>query len=514
MTTINCAGSEAYKSNTLKYINVDNCKSLNYLYVGDNLLTKLDVTHNPELKVLSCNNNKLTSLDLSNNKELTKLYVGRNTGLTKLDLTNNSMLTLLSADGDNIPELNVSNMTNLSTLYCSSNKLKTLDLSNNLKLSSLYCYNNQIDTLDLSKQDKLTVLDCNSNRLKSLTISSVAAPNMTFLNASKNALAYMDLSKFTKLGKKIINSTVASQHRREMIFTDPNETYTYLKVGDGISTASISGAKMTVNGVSTDLSADKAADGTVVLKLQKGSARTRMFNWMSNKATVATITYNYNTAAALPSAKTMDVTDTVECYLLPMSQQYGSVNLPYDALLPEGATAYAISETNSEAGTATLTEIAGAGDIVAANTPMLIKRSDDSYTLFAFNQSTGTTKSPENNLLKGTQDAAVKATDNDYVLGLNSASGSPNYGKLGFWRSAHNVIGNWRAYLQLTSSAASSAKGFMLSLDATTTGISMIAAPQADNDTPWYTLDGTVLRDAPTARGIYIHNGKKMVVGK
>ena len=68
------------------------------------------------------------------------------------------------------------------------------------------------------------------------------------------------------------------------------------------------------------------------------------------KASPVTITYNYNTGSSLTSMATMDVTDTVECYLLPMSQEYGTVNLPYNVLLPTGATAYAISAASSNAG--------------------------------------------------------------------------------------------------------------------------------------------------------------------
>ena len=158
--------------------------------------------------------------------------------------------------------------------------------------------------------------------------------------------------------------------------------------------------------------------------------------------------------------KVMDVTDTVECYLLPMSQEYGTVNLPYDAVLPTGATAYAISATHVTEGshdnTATLTEIAKEGEIVAANTPMLIRRSADTYTLFALNQSTGTAKTAETNLLKGTKDKSIQNSANYYVLGLNNNTNSDQYNKLGFWRTNNSKIGNWRAYLDLTGTTSSS----------------------------------------------------------
>lgn len=213
----------------------------------------------------------------------------------------------------------------------------------------------------------------------------------------------------------------------------------------------------------------------------------------------------------------MDVTDNVECYLLPMSADYGTVSLPYDAILPTGATAYAVSATDIKAGsnnnTATLTQIATEGEIVAANTPMLIRRTDNTHTLFALNQSNGSAKSAGTNMLKGTKDAAIDNNENYYVLGINNTTTSPNYGKLGFWRSTNKKIGNWRAYLDLTGKTSDS-KGFVLVLDSTADNISDITDADNDADTQWYTLDGRALSAKPSVKGLYIHNGKKVIISK
>ena len=45
------------------------------------------------------------------------------------------------------------------------------------------------------------------------------------------------------------------------------------------------------------------------------------------------------------------------------------------------------------------------------------------------------------------------------------------------------------------------------------TGIKGIAADNEDNGA-WYTLDGVKVNEKPTAKGLYIHNGKKVVVNK
>jgi arabinogalactan endo-1,4-beta-galactosidase len=46
----------------------------------------------------------------------------------------------------------------------------------------------------------------------------------------------------------------------------------------------------------------------------------------------------------------------------------------------------------------------------------------------------------------------------------------------------------------------------------TTSGISTINREPLTTDAAWYTLDGRRLTGQPTAKGIYIHNGKKLLV--
>ena len=45
-----------------------------------------------------------------------------------------------------------------------------------------------------------------------------------------------------------------------------------------------------------------------------------------------------------------------------------------------------------------------------------------------------------------------------------------------------------------------------------TTGISMMLSDKADLDGTWYSLDGCKLQGKPTTKGVYIVNGKKVVV--
>jgi hypothetical protein len=520
MTSINCA-----EMKTLTSINVSSCSGLTELYLPNNPLTTLDVTHNPKLQKLSVYKTQLTTLDLSANTALTTLYAFGNPQLKPLDLTHNTLLTYLSVYDNQWSALDVSNFPNLQTLLCFNNQLTSLDVSKNTKLTALSCYGNELTTLDLTNNTAILQLDCSKNRLTSLILNPTSPTQMTFVSVHDNALASINLSDYTKLADKksslFVGASSDNQKRRMMLYTDG--TNAYMNVEDGINVSKISKAQLNLSdGTTTSLtfSLGTPSNGMVPLKFSNGSVRTRLFNYTTNSTgttgSTATITYTYDTGSTLSETQTMNVTDTVECYLLPMSQEYGSVNLPYDVLLPEGATAYAVTATSAKDNKATLTQIATAGEVVAANTPMLIRRTDNTHTLFALNAGTGAAKTATSNLLKGTYGTTIDNQSNYYVLGINNTAISPSIkGKLGFWRSSNSKIGIWRAYIDLGSAATANAKGFVLSFDNDTpTGISQIENVGDSIHTPWYTLDGRQSDTKPSQRGIYIHNGKKIIINQ
>ena len=80
----------------------------------------------------------------------------------------------------------------------------------------------------------------------------------------------------------------------------------------------------------------------------------------------------------------------------------------------------------------------------------------------------------------------------------------------GFWPLKTGTIAANKAYLSLPT--ASNAKIYV-SLGGATTGIEDIAADNKDHGA-WYTLDGVKVNEKPTVKGLYIHNGKKVIVNK
>ncbi len=78
------------------------------------------------------------------------------------------------------------------------------------------------------------------------------------------------------------------------------------------------------------------------------------------------------------------------------------------------------------------------------------------------------------------------------------------------------TIGALRAYFELDGiiagdPAASNIKSFVLNFDEETTSIKQVNNAAA-NASAWYTLDGRRLNEKPAAAGLYINNGKKVVI--
>lgn len=88
---------------------------------------------------------------------------------------------------------------------------------------------------------------------------------------------------------------------------------------------------------------------------------------------------------------------------------------------------------------------------------------------------------------------------------------------MGFYESYNVLIPEYRSYLSIAKTLTSNAKRFNLIFeDGQTTGISTVNMSADDNSATlsdvWYTLQGTRLPIKPTAAGIYINGGRKVVI--
>ncbi len=178
--------SDLTLNSKLRHLELDDCPAhsgmietlvprlplLEYLSIGGNRITNLDLSGNPRLKYLNVGgNNSLGRLDISDNPELEYLCCDI-TGLSSLDLSHNPKLKELRCWSNDFAALDLAANKELKYLYCDDNKLTKLPLEANTKLEYINCSGNKLTTLDLSKLTKLACLDCGGNLITELDVSS------------------------------------------------------------------------------------------------------------------------------------------------------------------------------------------------------------------------------------------------------------------------------------------------------------------------------------------------------
>ena len=166
-------------------------------------------------------------------------------------------------------------------------------------------------------------------------------------------------------------------------------------------------------------------------------------------------------------------------------QKWASLYTTTESLnLPEGVMAYIVTEVSATA--ATVTPI----NYVPKNVPVFLE-----------NGSTVTTEntSAEGNLLRGTSEQTAVSSIQGKVFGLHNNN---------LMRVTSGSIPAGRAYLVTDEPQA---RELSIVFDTDITGIRMTTVNTADDDN-WYTMDGRKLQQKPVKKGVYIRNGKKVVI--
>ena len=153
------------------------------------------------------------------------------------------------------------------------------------------------------------------------------------------------------------------------------------------------------------------------------------------------------------------------------------------------------------------------GDVVPANTGVLITALEAGDYIVDYSAAAGTSVLGSDNKLKASGDAGISAEDmneaNTKFYRLTMHDGS----KLGFWwgaeeGTAFDIAAN-KAYLAVPDIQAANVQGFVFGDE--TTGLSEELRVKSEEFAPVvYDLQGR--RVAQTAKGLYIVNGKKVII--
>ena len=190
-------------------------------------------------------------------------------------------------------------------------------------------------------------------------------------------------------------------------------------------------------------------------------------------------------------------------YTVPASG-LGTFSAKANFTLPDGLEAYYCKNYDSTEGKISVVTIDG---VVPAETGVLLKgEPGETYTLTASNETP----------------AAI--TDNALVAVTTQIDNLPqidgiytNFGlSQGVFKKVNTAGGTVkanRAYLHIPT-ADVTARDITLDWEAIPTGISLTHAISANgkDNARWFTLDGRLLKGKPTAKGLYIINGRKQVI--
>ena len=444
-------------------IDVSNMADLNWLSVTQNQLTKLDVTHNPLLTNLTCYENQLTELDLSQNP----------------------LIKVLSIEQNKFSEIDVSMLPELATFYCNDNLLKKLDVTHNTKLKILKCQNNLLTTLDLSKNTSLTGNQLIIGPQKFPQEIEIFGDNrgiiaVPVLPSTDESVVTWDQFKTVKLGAKTWKTKSIFEDNKIQIYHDNLEEDVEL-------------------------------------------------NEHSNYSYVE---YEYvapcGTSSVSSSYKTMKVTMRLNPFVMYVNPNSfdrnggfysGTLMLGYPVEVPEGIVAYTASSVSEvgEDGSQSLImdEVAVAGDVLPANTPVYL-RASESAGFYQFRSLVGDATPvtvPDGNLLQGTLSSYRVTSGQVLTLGREKDSG-----EIGFWpylgTSSYLYVKKNRCYVDASLvSDGNSANGFFFNFDGDTNAVEQPAVEiNTDNEGPWYNLQGVQLMEKPSQKGIYISNGKKIII--
>ena len=242
--------------------------------------------------------------------------------------------------------------------------------------------------------------------------------------------------------------------------------------------------------------------------------------------------YTYNgkkAASVILEGRTLTKDGTWNTLCLPFSLD-SFVGTPL-----EGATVKTLGSASFNNGTLTL-DFEDASEMVAG-TPYIVKWEGQSsgdvmnpvfegVTIVNTSNpiTSGTTEGDEDGgciTFVGTYSQLGFSNDDKGILffGTNNKLYNPLDGVSDEDDSTCTYIGAFRAFFQLADGinaddpdAENGIKRIVLNFGSVATGISLTSSPSPLTSGTWYTLDGRKLRGMPTQRGIYVSNGKRIII--
>lgn len=194
------------------------------------------------------------------------------------------------------------------------------------------------------------------------------------------------------------------------------------------------------------------------------------------------------------------------------SARYGTYYTEDAFVMPEGVTGYTITDKNGES--LTLNADYPANEVVPAKTALLLKATEKPATKqeFTYTIVNSDKVAPANNLLHGSVEEDIIEVEG--AKAYYKLANDPEYGLGFYWAEKDGGIcinKAHKAILVVMSETLSQMRGF--SFESMTTGINnVVANTNNSKNAVIYDLNGRRVNSLNAAKGVYIVNGKKVIV--
>ena len=213
---------------------------------------------------------------------------------------------------------------------------------------------------------------------------------------------------------------------------------------------------------------------------------------------------------------------------------WNTLCLPFDVTVGSGqltdATAMTLNASQSgfDASTGVLTlnfDNVTSGNTIAAGTPFIVKWTGTDLPNPVFSSVTvssteaGSVTSTDGKVrFQGTYDPAMiySATHDNLFLGIGKNGENKDVSILYWPNTTDYTLGAFRAYFHVDLTETNGVRDIVLNFDEqgtqTVIGHTEITETTERADAEWYTINGVRLSAKPTAKGLYVHGGRKTVI--
>ena len=193
---------------------------------------------------------------------------------------------------------------------------------------------------------------------------------------------------------------------------------------------------------------------------------------------------------------------------------WATMYIGFDTELPEGMTAYIVDKEKTNKSSANLV-LRKVSNKVRMLTPIVIKSNTyGEFRLEPSKESTRYTRIPDYlNLLDGVDRNGMTINQSDANDGGCLTLGRNSQGKIGFFIYKGTAkVPPYRSYISVNK--VGNAQAMTFSIDDEATDVRSIDNGQLIMDNSWYDLQGRRIANGqkPTAKGLYIYNGHKVVI--